>query len=312
MENYYEILGVSENATQEEIKKAYRKKAVENHPDKGGSEELFKKIAGAYDVLGDENKRKDYDNRKNNPFSNISDPFAGFNPFEEFINNNFYKQRRRSVPDKVVEVNVGVIESYKGVDKNITYMRKHQCVPCNGSGGDKRVCSACGGQGHISVKQGTGMFVQISRHICNVCSGRGQIIYNPCHSCNGNGTITKTETVNVKLPHGVDEGQLFKLNSIGDFEENGYGNLLVKIKITPENNFEKNGTDLIYNLYFNYEDLSKETVEIPHPLGSISINLPSEIDTSKPLRVKSKGFGIQGQGQGDLFIRQYVKFKRGS
>lgn len=306
MDNYYEILGVSETATQDEIKKAYRKKAVEHHPDKGGSEETFKKIASAYDVLGDENKRRDYDNRKNNPFSNAS---GGFNPFEEFFANNFYKQRKRSVPEKVVEVNVGVLESFKGIDKSVTFVRKNQCMSCLGSGGERTNCNVCQGNGFITVKQGTGLFVQISRHVCQGCSGRGYTITNMCYSCNGSGNFSSTETVNIKLPHGIDSGQLFRLKSIGDFQEGIQGDLIIKINLVPENNFEKNGNDLIYNLFFSLEDLSKKTFEVPHPNGTLSINLPSEIDTSKPLRVKSKGFN---NGQGDLFIKQFVRFKRNS
>lgn len=308
MDNYYEILGVNENATQEEIKKAYRKKAVEHHPDKGGSEEVFKKIASAYDVLGDENKRKDYDNQKNNPFNNGG--FNGFNPFDEFFGNGFFKQRKRSTPEKVLDVSVGVIESYNGVDKNVTYMRNHGCGTCNGSGGDRTDCVTCGAQGFISIRQGTGIFVQISRQICNSCGGRGFTIKNKCFSCDGRGVFTNTETISIKLPHGVDEGQVFKLRSKGDFSNGQYGDLMIRIKLTPENNFEKHGNDLIYNLFYNYKDLLKSTIEIPHPSGSLSINLPNEIDTSKPLRIKSKGFNVNGQG--DLFIKQFVKFKKDS
>jgi len=306
LENYYEILGVKETATQEEIKKAYRKKAVEHHPDKGGSEEVFKKIASAYDILGDENKRKDYDNRKNNPFSNMS---GGFNPFEEFFNNNFYKQRKRSVPEKVIEVSIGVLESFRGVEKSITFVRKNQCMSCLGSGGERTNCNICQGNGFITVKQGTGLFVQVTRHICQSCSGKGYSIVNMCYSCNGSGNISNTETVNIKLPHGIDTGQLFKLKSIGDFHDGIQGDLIIKINLVPENNFEKNGNDLIYNHYFSLEDLNRKTFEVPHPNGTMSINLPNEIDTSKPLRVKSKGFN---NGQGDLFIKQFVRFKRNS
>lgn len=309
MENYYQILGVSETATQEEIKKAYRKKAVEHHPDKGGSEETFKQIASAYDVLGDENKRRDYDNRKNNPFANAGPNFQGFNPFEEFFNNSFYKTRKKAAPEKVIELNVGVLESFKGIEKTVNYIRKHQCNGCKGTGGNRTDCGTCGGQGFVSIRQGTGLFIQITRQTCNSCSGRGYTITNACHICSGNGSISNAETINLKLPHGIDEGQLFRLKSHGDFQEGVYGDLVIKIRLLPENNFEKNGADLIYNLYFNYEDLKKQTVEIPHPNGNLSINLPSEIDTSKPLRIKSKGFG---NGQGDLFIRQFVKFKRNS
>ena len=111
MENYYEILGVNETATQEEIKKAYRKKAVEHHPDKGGDEAIFKKVSEAYDTLGDENKRAQYDNQRNNPFGNFAggDPFDDFSSFFGNMNN---QQRQRRAPDKIINVSVGVVDSY--------------------------------------------------------------------------------------------------------------------------------------------------------------------------------------------------------
>lgn len=306
VENYYEILGVSENATQEEIKKAYRKKAVEHHPDKGGSEELFKQIASAYDTLGDENKRKDYDNRKNNPFEGFGG--GGFNPFEDFFGGSIFKQRKRTAPEKLVELNVGVVESFNGVDKTITFIRNHGCNTCNGNGGDRNKCNICNGEGAISVRQGTGLFVQITRHVCNGCGGRGYNITNPCHSCGSSGVIPSTESISIKIPPSVDDGQIFKIGNKGDYFNGSYGDLLIKINLTPQNNFEKSGNDLIYNLFYGIEDLRKDTVIIPHPMGDLTINLPQEVDTSKPLRVKSKGFRTNGQG--DLFIRQYVRFKR--
>ena len=105
----------------------------------------------------------------------------------------------------------------------------------------------------------------------------------------GNTTTTSTESLSIKLPHGVDNGQTFRLSKKGDFNNGIYGDLIIKINLIPENNFEKSGNDLIYNLFFSYEDLNKDTIEIPHPHGQMSISLPKEFDTSKPLRVKSKG-----------------------
>jgi DnaJ-class molecular chaperone len=157
-ESYYNILGVSETATQDEIKKAYRKKAVEHHPDKGGDEQVFKKISEAYDTVGDENKRRQYDAQKNNPFG------GGFNPFEDFFSQFGGRQQREQrpqVPDKVVNIDVTVIESYLGVDKTINYSRKHACNTCSGSGGDRNTCSKCNGQGFVTVRMGNGMFIQM-------------------------------------------------------------------------------------------------------------------------------------------------------
>ncbi|NBU82907.1 MAG: hypothetical protein EBS55_14805, partial [Flavobacteriaceae bacterium] len=303
---FYDVLGVNENSTQDEIKKAYRKKAVEHHPDKGGSEEEFKKISEAYDIIGDENKRRDYDNQRKNPFSN-----GGFNPFEDFFNGAFNQQhvnRQRTAPDKVIEFNVTVLESYNSPEKTVTFQRNEVCGGCAGKGGERINCSSCDGNGFVTVRVGTGMFVQIVRQSCNACGGQGFSFKSKCHMCNGDGTQPKIETLSVKLPHGVDDGQFYKFQGKGDFKNGTYGNLLLRIKIVPENNFEKSGNDLIYNAILSLEDLNKDTIEIPHPSGNILIKMPNEFDTSKPLRIKHKGFNSNGQG--DLYLKLVVRFKR--
>ena len=307
MEDFYQILGVNENATQDEIKKAYRKLAIEHHPDKGGNEETFKKISVAFDTIGDENKRSQYDNQKRNPFASMGGGGGGggFNPFEEMFN-QMNSQRKRAVPDKVIEVSVGVLESFKGSDKTINYVRDSKCGGCNGNGGERVTCNACGGQGYTLQRMGTGLFVQVMRQTCGSCNGNGFTYKTTCGSCHGRTTVKTNETVSVKLPHGVDDGQFLRVQGKGDFKDGMYGNLVVKVKIVPENNFEKSMDDLIYNAYFNLNTLKDDSVNVPHPSGNISIKLPSEFDTSKPLRVKNKGYG----GNGDLYIKLFVKFKR--
>ena len=303
MEDFYQILGVNQNATQDEIKKAYRKLAVEHHPDKGGDENKFKQISQAYDTIGDENKRSQYDNQKRNPFANMGG--GGFNPFEDMFN-QMHSQRKRAVPDKIVEVVVGAVESYKGSEKNITYTRNPNCGGCNGTGGERINCTGCGGSGVITQQIGTGLFTQIIRQTCNSCGGRGFSYKNTCGTCHGSTTTSSTETISVKLPNGIDEGQFLRVQGKGDFKDGIYGNLVVKVKIVPENNFEKSMDDLIYNAYFDLQSLKSDSVKVPHPLGEISIKLPNEFDTSKPLRVKSKGY----RNIGDLYIKLFVKFKR--
>ena len=302
-ENFYQVLGVDEKATQEEIKKAYRKMAIEHHPDKGGNEETFKKISESYDTLGDENKRRQYDNQKNNPFGG----FGGGNPFEDFFNSG-YQHRRRAAPDSVIDITVSTLESFNGSDKTITYSRKHGCTTCNGSGGDKKTCVKCNGGGYTTVTMGTGLFTQVFRQPCNDCRGEGQVFKTRCGVCNGSATMTEMETIKIKLPHGVDDGQFFKMQGKGDYNNGVYGNLVIRVKMVPEGNFEKSENDLVYNAFLTLEDLSKDNLEIPHPSGNILINLPEDFDTSKPLRVKSKGF--KSNGVGDLFVKLFVKFKR--
>ena len=303
--DYYEVLGVNKSSTQEEIKKAYRKMAIEHHPDKGGSEDNFKKITEAYEVLGDENKKLSYDNKGNNPFEHFNG--GGHNPFEDMFGNMFYNKRKKTVPDKIIEISLSVVESYLGAEKTISYLRNFKCDGCNGSGGDRTMCSSCGGQGFTIIRTGTGLFVQIVRQICQQCKGVGQIVHKKCFKCNGLSIIPKMDQVNIQIPHGVDDGNFFRMEEKGDYIQGMYGNLVIKIKIISENNFEKHGNDLIYNAFLNYNQLKDDSISIPHPSGQMLIKLPQEFDTSKPLRIKSKGFQ---NGSGDLYVKLFVKFDR--
>lgn len=308
--NYYEVLGVGETATQDEIKKAYRNLAKEHHPDKGGDEGRFKKISEAYDTLGDENKRKDYDNRKNNPFGDMfggGNPFGG-NPFDMFGGGNPFSQRKRSVPDKVIDIDVSVFESFLGSEKTINYNRNVMCDGCGGTGGDRVTCAPCNGTGTIVQQVGNGFFQQIFQSPCNACQGRGYNYTKVCNTCNGQTTKNSSETFRVNIPVGIDDGQFLRLEGKGDFRGGVYGNLILRVRITPFNNFEKNGNDLVYSLFFDKTTLEKDIFEIPHPDGNITINIPSEFDTSKPLRLRGKGFRTQQKG--DLYLNLYYKHKK--
>jgi molecular chaperone DnaJ len=313
--NYYDVLGVQEQATQEEIKKAYRKLAIEHHPDKGGDENRFKEIANAYGVLGDEGKRKQYDQQKNNPFAgfngggggpSMDDIFAQF--FGGQMGNMGGQRRQRQTPEKLIDVNISVLDSYKSEPKNIVYNRKHRCNNCSGQGGERQPCGQCGGQGFVQQRVGTAMFMQMMTTECPSCRGKGHTFKTTCHSCQGEGTNTSIEQINIKVPHGIDSGQFVKIQGKGDFSENMYGNLVIRFNVTPIDNFEKQGQDMIYNKFFNLEELQKDSFEVPHPDGSIAIRIPQEFDTTKPLRVKSKGF--RGAHQGDLYVKLNVKFTR--
>ena len=301
-ETFYDVLGVAENATQDDIKKSYRKLAKENHPDKGGDEELFKKISVAYETLSDEQKRKEYDYNRKNPFANIDGQYG--EAFRQYYNNSF-RQRKHTT---TITTNIGTIESYLGGKKTIKYTRKTSCTPCNGTGGDKQICNTCGGHGVVVKQFGNGYYTQVVQMTCESCNGVGKITINACNHCKGSGTQNEEKEVEIKLPHGVDNGQFLRLQDLGDFRDGVFGDLIVKVVISKEQEFEKHGNTLVYNLFFNLDDLKKETFTIPHPDGNLTLKLPKSIDTSKPLRVRGKGF--KNGGVGDLLINQYVKFER--
>jgi len=305
--DYYSILGVEETATQDEIKKAYRTLAKENHPDKGGDEELFKQISVAYDVVGDEEKRQRYDVQRKNPFAGMDGKMG--TSFQEMFNSMFNQQRQQPRAHTTnVTIKLGTLESYKGDKKNISFKRKASCDTCTGTGGDKKVCPTCNGAGQILRQMGNGMFIQMVSIQCNGCGGAGSILVNPCFVCAGTGTKDEIKSVEIKIPHGLDDGQFLRLQSMGDFRNGIYGDLILRIQLDKEDNFIKYGNNLVYDAFFDLDDLKKESFEIQHPDGPLTVKFPKQFDSSKPLRVKSKGFKLDTIG--DLLINQFVKFHR--
>jgi len=304
-ENFYEVLGVSETATQDEIKKAYRKLAKENHPDAGGNEDVFKKISVAYDTVGDEQKRKQYDVQRKNPF-------GGFGNMDDMFSQMFGGRRpnnnQKPVHTSNITVNIGVLDSYRAKKHTLSYRRQAMCEPCNGSGGDKTICVTCGGSGNVVRQMGSGMFVQLIQMACDTCRGTGYKLINPCFMCSGTGSKPEMKSLDISLPHGADNGQFLRLQGMGDFRNGVYGDLVVRIDLKPQDNFDKIGNHLVYNAFLTLEDLKDGNLVVPHPDGELNIKMPKKVDTSIPLRVKSKGFRLDTIG--DLMINQYVKFER--
>jgi DnaJ-class molecular chaperone len=170
MKDYYKILEVEEKASQDEIKKSYRRLAAQYHPDKNPQgEEKFKEIAEAYETLGNPDKRTEYDNRGNNPFQGT----AYEQMFSQMFGGGFQQPKRKSAPDKIVRVQINPIESYKGDEKTIQYIKDIHCKICNGAGGEQQKCGSCNGQGFFMKSFGTGFMTQQVRTACPTCGGRG-------------------------------------------------------------------------------------------------------------------------------------------
>jgi molecular chaperone DnaJ len=308
MKDYYKILEVEEKASQEQIKKSYRSLSKKYHPDvnpEGG--EKFKEIAEAYDTLGNEEKRAQYNQTKNNPFAG-----SGANSsFEEMFNQMFnrgggpQRQRRKSAPDKILKVQITPVESYKGIDKNIQYMKNNHCGTCNGSGGEQQGCSTCNGAGFQIKTFGTGFMVQQVRQTCQSCGGKGYTLIHKCGTCRGQGTKPELKSVDFKLPKGIDGGQYLKLEGLGDYHNGEYGDLVIQIEMIEKDGFEKINNDLIYNLFLDLEGVRADKITVPHPDGELSMSQPKIFDSSRPLRLKGKGYN-----GGDMYVKLNVRFER--
>jgi len=306
MKNYYEILGVPESASQDDIKKAYRQLSKQYHPDVNPSgEEKFKEISEAYENIGDETKRRDYDNRKNNPFANMGGPNFDFSSVFEEMMGGHRNQRQRKAPDKVLNIEISPVESYLGVKKELNYDYNEICKPCNGDGGESTVCNVCRGIGTITQRIGNGMFNQIVQTQCPACAGKGKIITNPCNTCYGQGLLVKRENLSITIPKNVDNGNFMRVPSKGDFNQamKLRGDLILQVIMTNKDNFEKNNNDLIYYLKLNVIDiLTKKTINLPHPEGELMVNLPKSISSDKPLRLVKKGYRME-HDSGDFYVK---------
>jgi molecular chaperone DnaJ len=304
MKDYYKILEVEENSSEEDIKKSFRNLSKKYHPDMNpmGSEK-FKEIAEAYEIIGDKSKRSQYDNQRKNPYNGT--------PFETMFSQMFggaqpnFNPRRKSAPDKVIKIQINPIESYLGSEKTIRYLKNNHCSYCMGGGGDQQTCTTCNGTGFLIKTIGTGFMFQQIRTSCSSCAGKGFTLLRKCLQCDGHGVKSEPNEIRINIPVGSDNGQFLKIPNLGDFRNGDYGDLVIQVEMIAENNFEKINEDLVYNLFLNLEEIQSDKFKIPHPDGELMISTPKVFDTSKPLRVKGKGFN-----GGDFYVKLFVKFEK--
>lgn len=309
MKDYYTILGVTETATQDEIKKTYRKLSKQYHPDVNpDGEEKFKEITEAYENIGEESKRNEYDIRRKNPFHGMGgSPFDIHSMFEQMMNGGTPKQKR--APDKVINITINPLESYFGTKKELTLKNLSKCTPCQGTGGAKKICDTCQGQGMVVQVMGTGLFAHRIQTTCPTCQGSGSQILNACTSCFGNGRKVEDENLMVNIPPNVDNGDFLRLSQKGDFDPGSKlrGDLILKVNLINDDKFEKSGFDLIYNLRIHPLNLIlDDELIVEHPDGNLSIKIPESITTSKPLRIVGKGYKTN-QGNGNFYIKVIVE-----
>jgi len=322
--DYYEILGVTRSATQEEIKKAYRKMALKYHPDRNPdnkeAEEKFKEASEAYEVLSDPEKRQIYDQFGHEGLRGTG--FTGFRGFEDIFSSfgdifgDFFGfgGRPRSGPirgdDLRYDLEISFEEAAFGKEVELEIPRTVKCEACGGSGakpGTRPIpCPACGGRGQVTRSQG---FFSIST-TCPTCQGTGQIIPEPCSACQGTGRVKQKRKVSLKIPAGVDTGSRLRLRGEGEAGGRGGppGDLYVVIHVTPHESFERNGDDIFCKIPISFTTASLGgKIEVPTLDGSETIQIKRGTQSGEVFRLKGKGFPrLQGYGRGDEIIQVTV------
>ncbi len=311
---YYDVLGVSEDASQKEIKKAYRKKAKKYHPDSNSDssdEEKFKKINKAYDVLSDEEKRRKYDRFgkqgvSGNASAGQQRAASHFQDiFEEIFGGG--SRRRRQGKDMKINSTISLEEAYNGLEKTVKISRNKRCDACNGSGAeneDTETCSDCSGQGQVRRIERS-MFGQ--RQVlkeCTKCKGRGKVPKVKCSDCGGEGVKEVEETISFEIPSGIQDGQRMRLEGKGHENREGLsGDLYVYITIEEHESLERRNSDLYTVKKIGVGDAvlgCKVTVQ--HPEGELEVSIPQGTQPGQVLRISGKGMPDH-YGRGDLYIK---------
>ena len=308
-EDLYNILGVNRDASPDEIKKAYRSLSKVHHPDKGGDEEMFKKISHAYDILSDSNKKANYDQfgdsngQQGNPFGggfNANDIFSQFFGGNQQQNN--FRQQKGS--DLRVNISLTLEEIYSGVKKTFTYKRNCQCDECKGVGGtEQQTCDQCNGHGVVNNIQRTPFGTFQSTSTCSKCQGSGKIVKNTCKKCSGSGINQKDETIEIDIPKGISDSEMMSMRGKGQYIKNGvHGDLIIIITEKPHDKFKRNGIDLIQKIKLPYEDLVLgNTIDIDTIDKKIRITIKPGSQIGEILRVSGKGLIRDGR-IGDMLI----------
>ncbi|MDU3220764.1 MAG: molecular chaperone DnaJ [Streptococcus thermophilus] len=324
---YYDRLGLSKDASQDEIKRAYRKLSKKYHPDinkEPGAEEKYKEILEAYETLSDAQKRAAYDQYGPDGANGFGgqgsfggfDGGAGFGGFEDIFSSFFGggATRNPNAPrqgdDLQYRVNLSFEEAVFGAEKEIHYNREVTCKTCSGSGakpGTSPVtCGRCHGHGVINVDTQTPLGMMRRQVTCDVCHGTGQEIKDPCQTCRGTGREKQSHTVSVKIPAGVETGQQIRLAGQGEAGFNGgpYGDLFVVINVNPSDKFTRDGSTIYYTLNISFVQAALgDTVEVPTVHGNVEMVIPAGTQTGKTFRLKGKGAPrLRGGSQGDQLV----------
>ena len=326
--DYYKILGVDKKASKTEIKKAFHKLAHKYHPDKAnGNEDKFKEASEAYAVLSDDRKRSEYDTYGQS-FGGNGGPQGGFGGFSGFgqgtqgfefdlgdIFGDIFggRSRVKRGSDISIDIEVSFAEAVFGVERKIVLTKNSVCSSCGGSGAKKgsemETCSTCGGSGkvHETKQSFLGAFSTVKT--CEKCKGKGRVPKEKCKDCRGAGILRKQEEFKIKIPAGINNGEMIRLAGAGEAISDGNpGDLYIKVHVTPHPEFKKRGSDLIMDLGVKLTDAllgaeyGVETLD-----GKIKVKIPKGVTHGEILRVKNKGVPISERRRGNLLITINIK-----
>lgn len=337
--DYYEVLGVSKSATADELKKAYRKLALQYHPDRNPgdkeAEEKFKEAAEAYDVLSNPDKKAKYDQfghaafeggaggyggggmDMNDIFSHFGDIFGdlfggggGFSGFGGFGGNAGGRRRTQQRGSNLrIKVKLTLEEIDKGCEKKIKVAKYVPCKTCNGSGAKGNsfeTCPHCKGTGVVTEMRRTILGQMQTQSVCPHCGGQGQIIKDKCPDCNGEGVVRSEEIITINIPAGVADGMQLSMSGKGNAApHNGVpGDLIIQIEEIPHESFERQDSNLYHNVFITFAQAAMgDTIEIPTLSGKVKVKIESGTPSGKVLRLKGKGLpDVNGYGRGDLLV----------
>ncbi|WP_224335979.1 molecular chaperone DnaJ [Haloprofundus halobius] len=345
-EDFYDVLGVSRDADEDEIKQAYRKKAAEYHPDVSDdpdADEKFKKVKKAKEVLTDDEKRRMYDQVGHDRFEEAQKRggvgggagggFGGGNPFGgggggggfEDIFNQFFgggaggngrgqQNRPRQGRNLRTNVTLDLEDVYEGVTKQVTITRPERCSDCDGEGhpadAESRTCPECNGQGQVTQVSQTPFGRVQQTTTCRRCGGEGELYDETCRTCGGDGTVREEVTLTVDVPAGIQNGQTLRMEREGAPGENRgpNGDLLIDIQVRPHDDFERDGDDLHYKHPISFpQAVFGSTVEIPTLGGSVEMDIPEGTQSGETFRLKGKGMPrLRRRGEGDLYVQVQI------
>ncbi|RAW45559.1 molecular chaperone DnaJ [Halorubrum sp. 48-1-W] len=345
-EDFYDVLGVSRDASEDEIKKAYRKKAAKHHPDVSDdddAEERFKKIQKAKEVLTDEQKRQQYDQLGHERFTEADKhgatggagpggaggPFGGAGGaggFEDIFNQFFgggggpggrggrRDDRPRQGSDLRTGLTVDLEEAFEGTEKQFTITRPTRCDTCGGDGhppdADVRTCPQCNGQGQVRQVQQTPLGRVQQTSTCPRCEGAGEVYSEDCPDCGGDGIVREEATLTVEVPAGIRSGQSLRMEREGAPGENGgpNGDLLIEVDVDVGDHFERDGDDLRVNEAISFpQAVFGDTIDVETVDGTVEMDVPAGTQSGETFRLKGKGMPrLRRRGRGDLYVQVAV------